>query len=450
MRQDRVPIPETHYTKAGDGAHIAYQVTGAGPLDVVMVPGFVSHVELAWDMPFYASMLRRVGSFARVVSFDKRGTGLSDRTAEVPTLEQRMDDMRSVMEAVGVERVALWGISEGGPMALLFAATYPDRTASLVLQGSFARIAQAPDHQFGFPPEPMAAFIPEFEQRWGTGEVLANYYFPSAADEPGMRERFARWERNGASPGAMVAVLEMIGAIDVRPILPTISVPTLVVHCAGDLAVPVEHGRHLAEHIPGARYIELPGDDHLTIREGDHGVFDDIEEFLTGSRPEPPIDRVLKTVLFTDIVKSTERAVSLGDRRWHELLDAHDAAVRRELDHFRGQEVTTTGDGFLACFDGPARAIRCALAITIRARSLGIEVRAGLHTGECETRGNDLAGIAVHIAARVAALAQAGEVLCSRTVTDLVAGSGIGFVDRGVHSLKGVPGTWQTFAVQAS
>ena len=312
MPQDRGAIPETRYAKAGDGVHIAYQVTGAGPLDVVMVPGFVSHVELAWDMPFYGSMLRRLGSFARVISFDKRGTGLSDRTADVPTLEQRMDDVRTVMDAAGVDRVALWGISEGGPMALLFAATYPDRTAALVLQGTFARVAQAPDHQFGDPPGPLAAFIAEFEEKWGTGEVLATDYFPSAANDPGMREKFARWERNGASPGAMVAVLKMIQAIDVRSILPTISVPTLVVHCTGDPAVPVEHGRHLAEHIPGARYIELPGDDHLTLREGDHGVFDDIEEFLTGTRPEPKFDRVLKTVLFTDIVSSTERAVERG------------------------------------------------------------------------------------------------------------------------------------------
>ncbi len=436
-------IPETRYAKASDGVHLAYQVTGSGPLDVVMVPGFVSHVELAWEMPFYASMLRRLGSFARVISFDKRGTGLSDRTAGVATLEQRMDDVRTVMDAVGVDRVALWGISEGGPMALLFAATYPDRTSALVLQGTFARDPEASDHQFGFPPEPPAAFIAEWEEQWGTGEVLATYYFPSAADDAGMREKSARWERNGASPGAMVAVLKMIQAIDVRSILSTISVPTLVVHCTGDRAVPVEHGRYLAEHIPGARYIELPGDDHLTLREGDHGVFDDIEEFLTGRRPEPEFDRVLKTVLFTDIVKSTERAVSMGDRRWH-------AAVRRELERFRGREVKATGDGFLACFDGPVRAIRCAQAITDGARTLGIEVRAGLHTGECETRGDDLAGIAVHIAARVASLAQAGEVLCSRTVTDLVAGSGIGFVDRGVHSLKGVPGTWQTFAVEES
>jgi class 3 adenylate cyclase len=448
MGHDGVAISETRYAKSGDGVHIAYQVTGEGPLDVVMVPGFVSHVELAWDMPFYASMWRRVGSFARVIAFDKRGTGLSDRTADVPTLEQRMDDLHTVMDAAGVDRAGLWGISESGPMSILFAATYPERTAALVLQGSFARQARAPDYPCGYPPEFLEAAPAVFEEQWGTGGVLANYYFPSTADDPVMRKQFARWERNAASPSAMAAVLETVNAIDVRPILATISVPTLVVHSAGDLVVPVEHGRYLADHIPGARYIELPGDDHLTIREGEHGVFDEIEEFLTGTRPEPVADRVLKTVLFTDIVQSTERAVSLGDRHWHELLDAHDHAVRDELEHFRGREVKTTGDGFLACFDGPARAIRCARAITDKARAIGVEVRAGLHSGECETRGDDLAGVAVHIAARVAALAQAGEVLCSRTVADLVAGSGIGFADRGEHSLKGVPGTWQTFAVK--
>ena len=450
MGHERGRTPETRYARAGDGVHIAYQVTGWGPLDVVMVPGFVSHVELAWDMPFYASMLRRLGSFARVISFDKRGTGLSDRTPAVPTLEERMDDVRTVMEAAGADRVALWGVSEGGPMALLFAATYPERTSALVLQGSFARIACAPDHPIGFPRDALAEFIDEFGRLWGTGGVLANYYFPTAAEDPGIRHEFARWERNGASPGAMVAVLRMIQAIDVRAILPTISVPTLVVHCTGDPAVPVQHGRHLARHIPGARYIEVAGEDHLTIRPGEHGLFDDIEEFLTGSRPPPETDRVLKTLLLTDIVGSTEEAVRLGDRRWHELLDAHDATVRAELEHFRGREVKATGDGFLACFDGPTRAIRCARAISDGARALGLEVRAGLHTGECETRGDDLAGVAVHIAARVAALAQPGEVLCSRTVTDLVGGSGISFVDRGVHALKGVPGQWQTFAVVES
>jgi class 3 adenylate cyclase len=293
----------------------------------------------------------------------------------------------------------------------------------------------------------LAHFITEFEAQWGTGHVMATYYFPSATDDPEMREKFARWERNGASPGAVAAVIKMNQAVDVRAILPTISVPTLVVHCAGDPIVPVAFGRYLAEKIRGARYIEVPGDDHLTIRDGDHGVFDDIEEFLTGTRPEPEFERVLTTALFTDIVGSTERAVSMGDRRWRELLDVHDAAVRRELERFRGHEVKTTGDGFLASFDGPARAIRCARAITDEAGTLGIEVRAGLHTGECEVRGDDLAGVAVHIAARVAGLARAGEVLCSRTVTDLVAGSGIAFVDRGVHSLKGVPGRWHTYAV---
>jgi len=450
MGDGRVATPETCYAKAADGVHLAYQVTGRGPLDVVMVPGFVSHVELAWDMPFYASMLRRLSSFARVISFDKRGTGLSDRTAAVPTLEERMDDVRTVMEAAGAGRVALWGVSEGGPMALLFAATHPDRTSGLVLQGSFARIASAPDHPIGFPRHALREFIDVFERLWGTGAVLANYYFRSAGDDAGLRRQFAQWERNGASPGAMVAVLRMIQGIDVRAILPTITVPTLVVHCTGDPAVSVEHGRHLARHIPGARYIELPGDDHLTLRPAEHGIFDDIEEFLTGTRPEPAVDRVLTTLLLTDIVGSTERAVTMGDQRWHDLLDAHDAAVRAELEHFRGREVKATGDGFLACFDGPARAIRCARAIVQRARVLGIDVRAGLHTGECETRGDDLAGVAVHIAARVAALAQPGEVLCSRTVTDLVAGSGIRFVDRGVRSLKGVPGHWQTLAVVAS
>jgi class 3 adenylate cyclase len=449
--QVRTGTPDTHYAKAADGVNIAYQVAGQGPLDLVMVPGFVSHVELAWDMPFYASMLHRLGTFARVITFDKRGTGLSDRTPDVPSLEVRMDDVRAVMEAADAnDRVALWGISEGGPMALLFAATYPERTAALVLQGSFARYTAAPDYSIGFPPDVLAAINAEFEGLWGTGGVLAKYYFPSAAEEPGMREKFARWERNGASPRAMVDVLTVNQSLDVRSILPTISAPALIVHCAGDHIVPAPFGHYLADHIPGASFLELPGDDHLTLRDGDQGAFDDIEEFLTGTRPDAEVDRVLKTVMFTDISKSTERAVSLGDRRWHELLDAHDAAVRHQLQRFRGAEINTTGDGFIACFDGPARAIRCARAIQAQAQELGVDVRAGLHTGECEQRGDDLAGIAVHIAARVAALAKPGDVLCSRTVTDLVAGSGITFSDRGIHTLKGIPGRWHTFAVESA
>lgn len=447
MPQDRGPIPETRYAKAGDGVHIAYQVTGAGLLDVVIVPGFVSHVELAWDMPFYGSMLRRLGSFARVISFDKRGTGLSDRAADVATLEERMHDVRTVMDAAGVDRVSLWGICEGGPMALLFAATYPDRTAALVLQGTFARLAQAPDHQFGDPPGELAAYIAESEEKWGTGEVLGTDYFPTAANDPGMREKFARWERNGASPGALAAVLKMIEAIDVRSILPTISVPTLVVHCTGDPAVAVEHGRHLAEHIPGARYIELPCDDHLTLPEGDHGVFDDIEEFLTGTRPEPSFDRVLKTVLFTDIVDSTATAARLGDRAWRALLDTHDGLAAREVERHGGRVIKTTGDGLLATFEGPARAVRCACSIGDALSGHGVTIRAGVHTGEIELRGDDVGGIAVNIGARVEAAAEPGEVLVSRTVKDLVAGSGLSFTDRGTHQLKGVPDQWQLFAV---
>jgi class 3 adenylate cyclase len=397
-------------------------------------------------MPFSGPAMRKIGSFARVISFDKRGTGLSDRAVGVPTLEQRMDDVRAVMDAVGVDRAALWGISEGGPMCILFAATYPTRTSALVLQGSFARLVQSPDQPFGYPPEAVAPIIAAFEEQWGTGSVVANF-FPSAADDPAMRDQFARYERNGASPSAMVGIVEMVAAIDVRPVLPTIGVPTVVVHGAGDSVISVEHGQYLAEHIPGARYIELASEDHLTIREDEAGPFDEIEEFLTGHRPAPNPERILTTVLFTDIVDSTRRAADLGDQRWRDLLDHHDDVLRRLLDRFRGEEIKTTGDGFLAAFDGPARAVECAMAASEAVRSLGIELRAGVHTGECVRRGSDLGGIGVHIGARVAALAEASQVLVSRTVTDLVAGSGLGFADRGEHELKGVPGMWRLFAV---
>jgi len=440
-------MPETRYAKSGD-VHIAYQVSGDGPLDVVIAPGFVSHVELAWDMPFIGPTLRRVESFARVVRFDKRGTGLSDRTVGVPTLEQRMDDVRAVMDAVGVERAALWGISEGGPMCVLFAATYPHRTSALVLQGSFARITQGSDQSFGYRHEEVGPISAVFEEQWGTGAILANF-FPSKTDDALMRERFARYERNSASPSAMGAIVEMLAAIDVRPILSTISVPTLVVHSAGDPMISVEHGRYLAEHIPGARYVELVSDDHLTIREDDSGALDDIEEFLTGHRPAHDPDRILTTVLFTDIVDSTRRAADLGDQRWRDVLDRHDEVMRLQLDRFRGREVHTTGDGFLAAFDGPARAVHCAVGVTQAVRTLGLELRAGVHTGECVQRGDDLGGIGVHIGARIAALAGPNQVLVSRTVTDLVAGSGLEFADRGEHELKGVPGRWQLFAVES-
>jgi len=438
-------MPETQYAKSGD-VHIAYQVSGEGPLDVVFVPGFVSNVELAWDMPFTGPAVRQVGSFARVVLFDKRGTGLSDRSSGVPTLEQRMDDVRAVMDAAGMERAALWGISEAGPMCLLFAATYPERTSALVLQGSFARILRGQDQAFGYSTGEAADIVAMFQDRWGTGEILAGF-FPSAATDPAMMEAFARYERHGASPNSMVDIVMMLRDVDVRDILPTIQVPTLVIHSTGDLISPVEHGRYLAEHIPGARYIELPTVDHLTVRSDERTIFDDVEEFLTGHRPLPDPDRILKTVMFTDIVDSTRRAAELGDHHWHVVLDDHDSVMRGLLGRFRGTEVKTTGDGFLAAFDGPARAVECAVAATQAVRPLGLELRAGIHTGECIQRGDDLGGIGVHIGARVAALAEPGQVLVSRTVTDLVAGSGLSFADRGEHELKGVPGSWQIFAV---
>jgi class 3 adenylate cyclase len=331
-------------------------------------------------------------------------------------------------------------------MCLVFAATYPDRTSALILHGAFARIMQAPDQPFGFRPERVAALVAAAADRWGTGDTLTSF-FPSAATDPAMRETLARYERNGASPGAMADFVAMASKIDVRHVLPTIQVPTIVIHSTGDPVVDVKHGRYLAEHIPSARYIELPGADHLTVRQSDLFPFEDIEEFLTGHRPAPELERVLKTVLFTDIVSSTKRAVELGDQRWKQVLDDHDAVMRGLLDHYRGTEIDTTGDGFLAAFEGPARAVRCAVAATRAVRPLGLEMRAGVHTGECVQRGTNLGGISVHIGARVAALAGAGQVLVSRTVTDLVAGSGLRFADEGEHRLKGVPEPWQLFSV---
>jgi class 3 adenylate cyclase len=440
--------PETRYARSADGAHIAYQVSGDGPLSVVVVPGFVSHVELAWDVPlFVGPFLRWLGRFARVIHLDKRGTGLSDRAIGAPTLEQRMDDVRAVMDATSCERAALVGISEGGPMSLLFAATYPDRTAALVLVGSFARLLQGVDQTFGYSPEAAENYALFFESQWGTGAVLS-LFFPGAAEDPGTVEQMARYERNSASPNAMGEIVRLLVEIDVRPILPTISVPTLVVHRAGDPVVPVQCGQDLAARIPLARYVELAGEDH--IPSGGPGLddFADVEEFLTGRRSEPDPDRLLATVLFTDIVGSTSRAAELGDARWRELLDRHDVVMRTQLERFRGREIKATGDGFFATFDGPARAVSCALAACREVNSLGLSLRAGVHTGECEQRDGDLGGIAVHIGARICSLAEPNEVLTSRTVTDLVAGSGLQFVERGEHELKGVPGRWVVFSAR--
>jgi class 3 adenylate cyclase len=441
----RAAPSETRYARSAD-LSIAYQVTGKGP-NLVLVPGSLSHVELGWETEPAAFMYRRLSRFSRMITFDKRGTGLSDRSVELPTLEERMDDLRAVMDAAHCEKAAVVGISEGGPMALLFAATFPERVTALVLWGTFARVVWAPDYPQGIDQQQGEWFCDQIEQSWGHGLVWPLISTHDSPDDEATRRHLARFERNAGTP-AMAAAANRFGLrIDARDALGAISAPTLVVHRTEDPITGVVHGRYLAEHIRGARLAEFPGEFHFSALGKDDEVLDEIEEFLTGTREEHEIDRVLKTVLFTDIAGSTEQAVSMGDRRWHELLDAHDSTVRSELERFRGQEVKSTGDGFLACFDGPARAIRCARAISDKTHTIGLEVRAGLHSGECVVRGDDFAGVAVHIGARVAGLAGPGEVLVTSTVRDLVTGSGIEFVDRGRHTLKGIPGDWQLLAV---
>ncbi|WP_338821857.1 adenylate/guanylate cyclase domain-containing protein [Bradyrhizobium septentrionale] len=432
--------PATQYAKSGD-VHIAYQVFGNGPINLVMVPGFVSNVENYWDQPDFARFLNRLASYARVVTFDKRGTGGSDRVPELPGLDVRMDDLRAVMDANGMEQAALLGISEGAPLSAIFAATYPDRCRALVLYGSFSRFS------YWFPTdEALAAFFVYVDNAWGTGGSVQRFA-PSHADDAAFQRWWARNERLGANPTAVKALMQMNSQIEIGGILPAVRVPTLVIHRSEDQVVNVAGGRDVAARIPGARLLELPGSDHIFYL-GDNAeeIADAIEEFLTGSRGAVAIDRVLATVMFTDIVGSTEKAAELGDRRWRHLLDDHHAIIRRVLTQFRGREVKTTGDGFFATFDGPARGVRCACAIAQEIRPLGIEIRAGLHTGECEMMGDDVGGIAVHIGARVAALAAASEVLVSGTVKDLVAGSGLRFDPRGNRALKGIPGEWQIFA----
>jgi class 3 adenylate cyclase len=432
--------PLTQYAKSGD-VHIAYQAFGDGRINLVLVPGFVSNVENYWDQPDFARFLTRLASYARVVTFDKRGTGGSDRVGELPGLDVRMDDLRAVMDAAGMEQAALLGISEGAPLSILFAATYPDRCRALALYGSFSRFS------YWFPTEAsLEAFFGYVESGWGSGGSIQRFA-PSRADDAAFQRWWGRNERQGASPAAVTKLMRMNSQIDISGVLPAVRVPTLVIHRTEDLVVSVEGGRDVAAKIPGARLAEFPGKDHLFyVGEGADDISDTIEEFLTGSRGEAVTDRILATVLFTDIVGSTEKAAALGDQRWRHLLDDHHAMIRRNLARFRGQEVKTTGDGFLATFDGPARGVRCACAIAEEIKSLGIDIRAGLHTGECEIMDDDVGGIAVHIGARVAALASAGEVLVSSTVKDLVAGSGLRFDPRGSRSLKGIPGEWQIFA----
>jgi pimeloyl-ACP methyl ester carboxylesterase len=445
---------ETRYARSGD-VSIAYQVTGEGPFDVVCVPGFVSHVELTWEVPGMAAFNRRLASFCRLIRFDKRGTGMSDRISGVPTLETRMDDVRAVMDAAGSERAALIGVSEGGPMSVLFAATYPERAWALALCGTFARERWAPDYPFGLRDEEARADDEEIERSWGTAEdaaATAQGLAPSAS--PDEQHALATMIRQSASPGAALALSRMNHEIDVRDVLPAIRVPTLVLNRLEEHPFTRQGSAYIAEHIAGARHLELPGADHA-ISAGDWESYARaLEDFLQDAwaeeaMAEPEIDRVLATILFTDIVGSTAKAVELGDARWRELLEDHHATVRRLLLRYRGTELDSAGDGFFASFDGPARGIRCARAITESVRDLGIEVRAGLHTGECERMNAKVGGIAVHIGARVAAEAGPGEVVVSSTVKDLVAGSGIAFRDRGAADLKGVPGEWRLFAVES-
>jgi len=439
--------PETHYAKADDGVHIAYQVFGSGAFDLVVIPGFISHVELCWEDEALSRGLHRLGTFARVIVFDKRGTGMSDRTERLPDIDRRMLDIEAVMHAAGSEQAALFAVSEGGPMAILFAAAHPERTRALVLLGTYARMTSCPDYPIGLPAVQLYGFAQHLEPEWGTGVGLSAWA-PSVAHDPLMREAFARMQRLASSPGAAVALLSSYLDIDVRAALPLVGTPTLVLHRTGDRMVAAAHGHYVAEHIAGARLVEIPGTDHFWWTEHADQILDEAEEFLTGTRSSPVPDRVLASVLFTDIVDSTRRAVALGDTDWRRLLDQHDAMAERQIERHGGRLVKTTGDGVVATFDGPARSVRCARAMSDGAQALGIELRAGVHTGEVELRGDDIAGIGVNIAARIEALAGPGEVLVSRTVTDLVAGSGLEFEDRGGHELKGVPGRWQVYAAR--
>jgi pimeloyl-ACP methyl ester carboxylesterase len=440
--------PETRYARSGD-VSIAYQVVGDGPIDLVFVMGWVSHLDWFWEEPSFARFLKRLASFSRLILFDKRGTGLSDRlpTERLPTLEERMDDVRAVMDAVGSERAALLGVSEGAPLCALFAATYPERTRALTIVGGYARRLRADDHPWAPTREEREELISHMQEAWGTPVLLADRA-PSVEHDEGFRRWWADYLRLSASPGAVVALTRMNMDIDLRHVLPAVRVPTLVLHRVGDRSIDVAYGRYLAEHIPQAKFVALPGEDHLPFVGDQEEILGEIEEFLTGERHEPPLDRVLATVVFTDIVGSTQKAAELGDAPWRDLLDRHDALVRRALQRHRGREVGTAGDGFLAAFDGPARAVRFAQEAGTAVRTLGLELRAGVHTGEVEVAGDDLRGIAVHIGARVASEAGAGEVLVSQTVKDLVAGSGLEFEDRGAHELRGVPGTWRIYRLR--
>lgn len=440
-------MPPIKYAKNGN-ASIAYQVVGEGPIDLVLVHGWVSHLELNWEEPSITRFFERLASFSRLILFDKRGTGMSDRVNEsdLPTLEQRMEDVHAVLDAVGSKRAALMGISEGGPMCALFAATYPERTSALVMCGSYARWIRDDDCPWAMTREQHEAAATAFERNWGT-PIGFKTVAPTSSSDERYRNWWARYLRMGASPSAGVTLYRMNYEIDIRDLLPTIRVPALLLHRVGDRLINVEASRYMAKRIPGAKLVELPGDDHLVYMGDSDTVLGEIQEFLTGARTPSQLDTTLATVVFVDIVESTQKAAALGDARWQDLQTAFHGAARRTLDRHRGRLIDTAGDSVFASFDGPARAIRCAGEIRTQAAFLGLSTRAGVHTGECRIAGEKLAGIAVHIGARVAAAAQPGQILVTGTVRDLIAGSGLQLSDRGLHALKGVPGEWRLLEV---
>jgi pimeloyl-ACP methyl ester carboxylesterase len=442
-----VLAPTTHYTKSGPH-NIAYQVVGDGRFDLLWIPGWVSNVELCWEEPLLARYLSRLASFSRLILFDKRGTGLSDRVPQdaLPTLEERMEDVLAVLDAAGSDRAALLGHSEGGNLAVLFAATHPERTIALVTAGIFAKRIWSPDYPWAPKRGERERYLETVEAEWGR-DADVEHLAPSAARDEAFARRLATYFRRSASPGAAAALIRMNTEIDIRGVLPAIRVPALVLHHTGDRDAQVEEGRWIAGQIPGSRFVELPGEDHLPWVGDQDAVLDEIEQFLTGHRTQPALDRVLTTILFTDIVGSTQLAAALGDQRWKALLEQHHAIVRRGIAAFGGAEVETAGDGFLATFTGPGRAVQAAMAIGDDLRPLELRIRAGVHTGECELIADRIGGIAVHIAARIAADAEPGEVLVSSTVKNLVAGSGLAFSARGRRSFKGVPEEWEVFAV---
>jgi class 3 adenylate cyclase len=435
----------TTYADSGD-LKIAYRTFGEGEIDLVVVPGFVSHVELIGEHPLPARFMRRLAGFARVIIYDKRGQGLSDRPADPPTLEDSMDDLRAVLDAAESEKAVVVGVSEGGPMSMLFAATFPERVSSLILYGTYAKMVEGPDYPSGVPNSALDRWGDLMRQDWG-GPVGVHLWAPSMDDDPEFAEWWGRLLRQGTSPAGAIALVDLYRELDVRGVLSSISAPTLILHRSEDKIVRVEQARYLAENIREARYVELPGVDHLIWVGDQDAILAESEQFLLGSHRGPEPERALATVLFTDIVGSTEKAAELGDRRWRDLIERHDAIVRRQIQVHRGHEIKTMGDGFLATFDGPARAIRCATAVRDELAAIGIEIRVGIHTGEVELIGDDVGGMAVNIGARIGALAGGGELLVSSTVRELVVGSGLEFDDRGSHTLKGAPGEWRLFAV---